>query len=58
MLERIGNAATSQFSLLPSTSPSGNFTKVTQRIPVRISLVQQQDLLKPGMMVEVAIEHR
>ena len=58
VLERIGNAATSQFSLLPSTSPSGNFTKVTQRIPVRISLVQQQDMLKPGMMVEVAIEHR
>jgi membrane fusion protein (multidrug efflux system) len=58
VLERIGNAATSQFSLLPSANPSGNFTKVTQRIPVRISLEQQQGLLKPGMMVEVAIEHR
>ncbi len=56
-LESIGNAATSQFSLLPSANPSGNFTKVTQRIPVRISLQQEAGLLKPGMMVEVAIEH-
>lgn len=55
---RVGNAATSQFSLLPSASPSGNFTKVTQRLPVRISIAQTEELLRPGMMVEVAIEVR
>lgn len=55
---RIGNAATSQFSLLPSTNPSGNFTKVTQRLPIRISIEQSGELLRPGMMVEVAIEIR
>lgn len=54
----IGNAATSQFSLLPSSNPSGNFTKVTQRLPVRISIGQSGELLRPGMMVEVAIEVR
>jgi len=54
----IGNAATSQFSLLPSSSASGNFTKVTQRLPVRISITQSGELLRPGMMVEVAIEIR
>ena len=54
----IGNAATSQFSLLPSSNPSGNFTKVTQRLPVRISIAQSGELLRPGMMVEVAIEIR
>lgn len=54
-LIRIGNAATSQFALLPSTSPSGNFTKVTQRIPVKIAVQQEQQLLKPGMMAEIAI---
>lgn len=53
---RIGNAATSQFALLPNPNPSGNFTKVTQRIEVRISLPQTDNLLKPGMMVEVEID--
>lgn len=51
----IGLAATSQFALLPSPNPSGNFTKVTQRLPVRIAVSQHQDLLRPGMMVEVFI---
>jgi membrane fusion protein (multidrug efflux system) len=53
---RLGHAATSQFALLPSPNPSGNFTKVTQRLPVRIELDQEQSLLRPGMMVEVAID--
>ena len=34
----IGHAATSQFALLPDPNPSGNFTKITQRIPVRITI--------------------
>ncbi len=34
----IGAAAASQFSLIPPNNASGNFTKVTQRIPVRISI--------------------
>ena len=55
---RVGQSATSQFSLLPNTNPSGNFTKVTQRLPVKISIEQADDLLRPGMMVEVAIEIR
>lgn len=53
---RLGEAATSQFALLPSPNPSGNFTKVTQRLPVRISVNQQDGLLRPGMMVEVNID--
>ena len=52
----IGNAATSQFALLPSPNPSGNFTKVTQRLEVQISLDEAYDVLRPGMMVELAIE--
>lgn len=52
---KIGHAVTSEFSLLPSTNPSGNFTKVTQRLKVKIAVEQQEFLLKPGMMVEVAI---
>jgi membrane fusion protein (multidrug efflux system) len=53
---RLGQAATSQFALLPSPNPSGNFTKVAQRLPVRISVEQQDGLLRPGMMVEVTID--
>jgi membrane fusion protein (multidrug efflux system) len=53
---RIGHAATSQFALLPNPNPSGNFTKVTQRLPVRVSVEQQDGLLRPGMMVEVEID--
>jgi len=34
----IGAAAASQFSLIPPNNASGNFTKVTQRIPVRIAI--------------------
>ncbi len=56
-IERIGNAATGEFALLPSPNPSGNFTKITQRVPVRIAVEQPDDNpLRPGMMVEVDIE--
>lgn len=55
---RIGDSATSLYSLLPSTNPSGNFTKVTQRLPIKIAVKQEDNLLKPGMMVEVAINVR
>ena len=54
----VGNATTSEFALLPSPNPSGNFTKITQRLPVRIAIDQQQSLLRPGMMVEIYIDVR
>jgi membrane fusion protein (multidrug efflux system) len=57
-VEKVGHAATSQFSLLPSANPSGNFTKVTQRLPVKVAIEQREELLKPGMMVEVSIDVR
>ncbi|MBC9881412.1 HlyD family secretion protein [Bradyrhizobium sp. INPA01-394B] len=53
---RVGNAATNQFALLPSPNPSGNFTKITQRVPVRIALDRHDARLKPGLMVEVSID--
>ena len=55
---RIGRAATSKFALLPDPNPSGNFTKITQRLPVRIHLTQKDPVLRPGMMVEVHIATR
>jgi membrane fusion protein (multidrug efflux system) len=53
---RVGNAATNQFALLPSPNPSGNFTKITQRVPVRIVVDKPEHPLQPGLMVEVAID--
>lgn len=57
-LERIVSAASSQFSLIPSPNPSGNFTKVTQRIPLRIAVENPDARLSPGMMVEAFIDIR
>lgn len=60
----LGAAAASQFSLIPPNNASGNFTKVTQRVPVRIALDDSQSgdrltaarfRLLPGMSVVVRI---
>ncbi|MGJ4930598.1 HlyD family secretion protein [Bradyrhizobium sp. HKCCYLS2038] len=53
-VERIAPASGSQFALLPPDNATGNFTKVVQRIPVRIALDGNQPLLTrllPGMSV-------
>jgi membrane fusion protein (multidrug efflux system) len=54
----IGNTTTGKFALLPNPNPSGNFTKITQRLPVRIGIEQNGRMLKPGMMVEIRIDVR
>ena len=43
-------------SLLPNPNPSGNFTRVTQRLPLRIRLADKASRLKPGMLVEVDVD--
>jgi membrane fusion protein (multidrug efflux system) len=51
-VERISPASGSQFALLPPDNATGNFTKVVQRIPIRITLDKGQplvDRLLPGM---------
>lgn len=55
-VEFIGSAAISEFALLPAENPSGNFVKITHRLPVRIAVQDPENMLKPGMMVVVAIE--
>jgi membrane fusion protein (multidrug efflux system) len=57
-VERIAPASGSQFALLPPDNATGNFTKVVQRIPVRIQLDKGQPLLErllPGMSVVTEI---
>jgi len=51
-------ASGSVFSLLPPDNATGNFTKIVQRLPVRILVpadVAEQSLLRPGMSVVVDV---
>ncbi len=55
---RVSPASGSQFALLPPDNATGNFTKVVQRIPVRIEFDKGQPLLDnllPGMSAETRI---
>ena len=46
----------SRFSLLPPDNASGNFTKVTQRVPVKIEIADRRGLvLRPGMSADVTV---
>lgn len=57
-VERLSPASGAEFSLLPADNATGNFTKVTQRIAVRISLDPApalEGLLRPGMSVVTTI---
>jgi membrane fusion protein (multidrug efflux system) len=51
----IGSSATSQYALMPNPNPSGNFTKIVQRLPIKVKVEEANDLLRPGMMVEISI---
>jgi membrane fusion protein (multidrug efflux system) len=55
----VGQATGANFSLLPRDVTSGEFTKVTQRVPVRIAVDRgpRWGLLRPGLSATVAISH-
>ena len=58
-VEELAPAAGSEFSVLKADNASGNFTKVVQRIPVRIRLLDGQPLverLRPGMSVIARVD--
>ena len=58
-VERIAPATGAQVALLPPDNATGNFTKVVQRIPVRIQFDDNQPLLArlvPGMSVVTSID--
>jgi len=57
-VESLSPATGAKFSLLPPDNATGNYTKVVQRIPVRIRLDGKNDLdrpLRPGMSVVATI---
>jgi membrane fusion protein, multidrug efflux system len=59
---QLGTNTAAQFALIPPNNASGNFTKVTQRIPVKISVRQEGNgpalRLLPGMSATIAIKVR
>jgi multidrug resistance efflux pump len=58
-VERMSPATGSEFSVLKPDNATGNFTKVPQRISVRIAIdpgQQSADRLRPGMSVEAHID--
>jgi len=57
-VESMSPASGSVFSLLPPDNATGNFTKIVQRLPVRIRVpfdVASQRVLRPGMSVVVRV---
>jgi membrane fusion protein (multidrug efflux system) len=55
-VDSIAAGTGSRFSLLPPDNASGNFIKVTQRVPVKIKLDDRAGkILRPGMSADVTI---
>ena len=57
----IAPASGAQFSLLPPENATGNFTKVVQRVPVRIAVpaaAAAEGWLRPGLSVQVSADVR
>jgi len=60
-VEQIAPATGSEFSVITPDNATGNFVKIAQRIPVRISIDANQPLaarLRPGMSVVASIDTR
>jgi membrane fusion protein (multidrug efflux system) len=58
-VDSMAPASGQQFALLPPDNATGNFTKIVQRIPVKIALDPNDPLfgrLRPGMSVEPTID--
>jgi membrane fusion protein, multidrug efflux system len=60
-IDSVSPASGAQFALLPPDNATGNFTKVVQRIPVKVVFDQKsiqgyESRITPGMSAEVAVE--
>lgn len=57
-VESLSGATGSRFSLLPPDNASGNYTKVVQRLPVRVKIAALPAgiALRPGMSVDLTID--
>lgn len=57
-IDSFAPATGSQFALIPVENATGNFTKITQRVPVRILVDRREGgaSLRPGLSVEVKVD--
>ena len=58
VVESIAPASGAQYSLLPPENATGNFTKIVQRVPVRIRVegdAIRQGALRPGLSVVTSV---
>lgn len=60
VVDSVAPASGSQFSLLPPENATGNFTKIVQRVPVRVVVPasEAQGRLRPGLSAVVEIDTR
>jgi membrane fusion protein (multidrug efflux system) len=61
VVESLAPASGSQFSIIPTDTATGNFTKIVQRVPVRIRIEPGQEgaeLLRPGLSATVTVDTR
>ena len=61
MVDSLSPGTGSQFALLPAQNATGNFTKIVQRVPVRIHVdvpTEARAILVPGLSVVVDIDTR
>jgi len=60
-VESLAPASGSEFSIIPTDTATGNFTKIVQRVPVRIRIEPGQEgleLLRPGLSATVTVDTR
>lgn len=60
-VESLAPASGTEFSIIPTDTATGNFTKIVQRVPVRIRLEAGQEgleLLRPGLSASVTVDTR
>ncbi len=60
-VDSISPASGAQFALLPPDNATGNFTKIVQRVPVKIVFDQEsikgyESRITPGMSAEVSVQ--
>ncbi len=60
-IDSVAPASGAKFSLLPPENATGNFTKIVQRVPVKIRLPLDNELaglIRPGLSVAVSVDTR
>ncbi|MFA5794647.1 MAG: HlyD family secretion protein [Candidatus Brocadiia bacterium] len=53
---QLGSNTAAQFAMIPPSNAAGNFTKVTQRVPIKISIDNKDNTLLPGLSVTINIK--